>query len=62
MLDLLSEADDWFSLDEFMDWFLLVHFSLAEDSAGKNAYLYNDPLSGRFMYAPWDFNQAWGQN
>ena len=47
---------------EFMDWFLLVHYALAEDSAGKNSYLFNDPLDGGFRFVPWDFNHAWGQN
>ena len=45
-----------------MDWFLLVTYTLAEDSAGKNAYLYHDPTSGLWRYAPWDFNHSWGQN
>ncbi len=60
---IVAEAEDWFPYDEFQDWFLLVYFSLSEDSAGKNAYLYNDPLHAtRFRYVPWDFNHAWGQN
>ena len=46
-----------------MDWFLLVHYSDGGDSAGKNAYLYNDPLTpDYFSMTPWDFNHAWGQN
>lgn len=56
------EAEDWFSVEEFMDWFILVHFLNAQDSAGKNAYLYNDPSSPRFRYVPWDFNHAVGQD
>ena len=60
---ILAEAEDWFPLGEFQDWFLLVYYSLSEDSAGKNAYLYNDPTQAtRFRYVPWDFNHAWGQN
>lgn len=59
---LVDQADDWIDLEEFMDWFLLVHFSLAGDSAAKNAYLYHDPVLDRFYYAPWDFNHSWGQN
>lgn len=59
---LVSQAEDWFPLDEFMDWFLLVTYSLSEDSAGKNSYLYHDPSTDRWRYIPWDFNHSWGQN
>ncbi len=60
---IVAEAEDWFPLPEFQDWFFLVYYSLSEDSAGKNAYLYNDPTQAtRFRYVPWDFNHAWGQN
>ena len=60
---IVSQAEDWFPMGEFQDWFLLVSYALAEDSAGKNAYLYNDPSQAtRFRYVPWDFNHSWGQN
>ncbi len=49
-------------LDEFMDWFLLVTYALAEDSAGKNSYLYVGPDSEDFRFIPWDFNHSWGQD
>ena len=49
-------------LDEFMDWFLLVTYTLAEDSAGKNSYLYTGPDSPDFRFIPWDFNHSWGQD
>jgi spore coat protein H len=57
-----AAAEDWFSVEEFMDWFLLVHFLNAQDSAGKNAYLYSDPEAPRFRYVPWDFNHSVGQD
>lgn len=57
-----AEADAWLSRAEFMDWFALVHWFAADDSGGKNAYLYADPADGRFRYVPWDFNHALGQN
>ena len=60
--ELIAGAEDWLDLGEFMDWFLLVHYSEAADSAGKNSYLYNDPWNRGFKFAPWDFNHAWGQN
>jgi hypothetical protein len=58
----IDGAAGWFSLQEFMDWFLLVHYSESGDSAGKNAYFHNDPLTAAmFSMTPWDFNHAWGQ-
>jgi hypothetical protein len=60
---LIDGAAAHFDLQEFMDWFLLVHYSEGGDSAGKNAYLYNDLLTpDYFSMTPWDFNHAWGQN
>jgi spore coat protein H len=60
--ELVAGLDEWASTGELMDWFLLVYYTLSEDSAGKNSYLYADPDSGLFRYVPWDFNHAWGQN
>ena len=57
----VASADDWLPLEEFMDWFLLVHYSSSADSAGKNSYIYNDPDAWRFRFVPWDFNHSWGQ-
>ncbi len=57
-----AEHGDWIELDEFIDWFLFVHHFAAADSAGKNAYLYNEPADTRFHYVPWDFNHSLGQN
>ncbi len=56
-----EEHEAWLRLDEFMDWFLFVHWTSSDDSAGKNAYLYNDPASYEFRYCPWDFNHSYGQ-
>lgn len=58
---LAADGPAWIDLDEFIDWFWLVEVSLAEDSAGKNSYLYADPEDGRFRFGPWDFNHAYGQ-
>ncbi len=60
--ELWAEADDWIRREEFIDWFLLVSFSLAQDSAGKNSYLYHEPVLDQFLYCPWDFNSSWGQS
>ena len=57
----IDAADDWIRTDEFMDWFLFVHHTASDDSAGKNAYLYSDPAAPEFRYIPWDFNHSYGQ-
>ncbi|MCO4772569.1 MAG: CotH kinase family protein, partial [Deltaproteobacteria bacterium] len=57
-----AQKDDWIETSEFIDWLLLVHHFAANDSAGKNAYIYNAPLDQRFHYVPWDFNHALGQD
>lgn len=57
-----AQIDSWVVRTEFMDWLALVHWFAADDSGGKNAYLYHDPTTGLFRYVPWDFNQALGQN
>jgi hypothetical protein len=47
---------------DFEDWWLLVSLVEADDSAGKNCYLYQDPLQPEpFRYVPWDFNNSFGQ-
>ena len=56
-----SQADAWIRVDEFMDWLLLVHYTAAHDSAGKNSYLYNNPDDWEFRFCPWDFNHSYGQ-
>lgn len=48
-------------VEQFMDWWVLVRFTEADDSAGKNAYLYNDPAAPMWRFAPWDFNHSLGQ-
>ena len=49
------------SLDDIYDWWALVIFVEGDDSGGKNAYLYNDPLDPKWHHAPWDFNHSLGQ-
>jgi spore coat protein CotH len=48
-------------VEQMYDWWALVVFTEADDSGGKNAYLYADPDTGRFHHAPWDFNHSFGQ-
>lgn len=47
---------------EVHDWWALVRFTEAGDSAGKNSYLYNNPELPMWHYAPWDFNHSLGQS
>jgi hypothetical protein len=54
-------------VEEFADWLLLVGWAIADDSAGKNVYLYHggEPdgaLGLLFRYVPWDFNDSFGQS
>ncbi len=53
--------EQYVDVEEIADWWTLVRFTEADDSAGKNAYLYVDPETGLFHHAPWDFNHAFGQ-
>lgn len=48
-------------LDEIADWWILVRYTEADDSGGKNAYHYADAATGLFHHAPWDFNHSFGQ-
>ncbi len=57
----VAGMEDRIRVDEFMDWLLFVHYTAADDSGGKNAYLYNDPEQPEFRFAPWDFNHSFGQ-
>ncbi|MFO0546842.1 MAG: CotH kinase family protein [Polyangiaceae bacterium] len=59
----LSELPQRIDQRDFQDWFVFVTYLLADDSAGKNSYLYHDPQdpNGVFRYAPWDFNHSFGQ-
>ena len=53
-------------LNAFADWFVFTSALRADDSAGKNSYLYHDPRPAapdpRWRYVPWDFNASFGQD
>lgn len=49
-------------LEEFADWLIWAQFTLAQDTAGKNSYLYADPQAEQWRLTPWDLNDSWGQN
>jgi spore coat protein H len=56
-----DELYDRFAENELIDWWILVRFTEADDSGGKNAYLYFDPGTGLIHHVPWDFNHSLGQ-
>jgi spore coat protein H len=61
----LAELDQRVAQREYEDWWLLVGFLEAFDSASKNSYHYRDHRvgapDGRFHPVPWDFNDSFGQ-
>jgi hypothetical protein len=59
--DFAAGIESWMPLDEIADWWILVRWTEADDSGGKNAYLYDDPATGLFHHVPWDFNHSLGQ-
>ncbi|MSQ01282.1 MAG: hypothetical protein EXR71_05215 [Myxococcales bacterium] len=52
---------DRVDLEDVYDWWALVVFTEADDSGGKNCYLYNDPAAPTFRFEPWDYNHSLGQ-
>jgi spore coat protein H len=56
-----EHVEEYVVIEEIADWWILVRFTEADDSGGKNAYLYVDPTTGIAHHAPWDFNHAFGQ-
>jgi len=70
LVEFVATADDatftagitaYVDLDEIADWWILVRFTEADDSGGKNAYLHVDAATGLTHHAPWDFNHSFGQ-
>lgn len=60
-VDFDAQIGEMMELNDIYDWWALVIFTEADDSGGKNAYLYNDPESPKWHHAPWDFNHSLGQ-
>ncbi|MDP2306740.1 MAG: CotH kinase family protein [Pseudomonadota bacterium] len=59
--DFTAHIEEYVVIEEIADWWILVRYTEADDSGGKNAYLYVDPTTGIAHHAPWDFNHALGQ-
>jgi hypothetical protein len=62
--DFQRQLDQQLVSGDFVDWYVFATVILADDSYGKNAYLYHDPADpdGRWRYAPWDMNESFGQD
>ncbi len=56
-----AQIADRIEIDDYVAWWLLVTFIIADDSAGKNSYHYHDQ-SRKWRVAPWDFNSSFGQS
>ncbi len=57
----LAERATRIQVRDYEDWWVLMTFMLADDSAGKNSYHFHDPAGGPWRYAPWDLNHSLGQ-
>jgi spore coat protein H len=59
-----SEIGKVFDIDSFTSFLAVNTIVTALDFYGgglpQNYYLYHEPSAGRFVYIPWDMNNAWG--
>ncbi len=61
--DTKSDIKQWLDCDSFAKYLALTSVLVNLDSpagSGHNAYLYDNPKSGRFVMIPWDLNEAFG--
>lgn len=56
-----AEIDTWCDRRDYENWWIFVSLIMGDDSAGKNSYHYHDPAGGLWRFAPWDFNDSFGQ-
>jgi spore coat protein H len=59
--EFLAEIDARIDRRDYEDWWMFVTLIMGDDSAGKNSYHYHDPNGGPWRFAPWDFNDSFGQ-
>jgi len=59
-----TEADMYFDLPVWNDYFLFIQVILAMDNSGKNTftYIYDKTKDTRLGIAPWDLDATWGRN
>jgi spore coat protein H len=64
--EFVKSFDQRLSRSDFEAWWIFVSLIQADDSAGKNSYLYHDPRpeseTPLWRYVPWDFNASFGQD
>lgn len=56
-----AEVDARIDRRDYENWWIFVSLIMGDDSAGKNSYHYHDPAVGPWRFAPWDFNDSFGQ-
>lgn len=56
-----AQLDGRIDRRDYEDWWIFVSLIMGDDSAGKNSYHYHDPKAGPWRFAPWDFNDSFGQ-
>lgn len=56
-----AQIDGKIDRRDYEDWWIFVTLIMGDDSAGKNSYHYHDPNGGPWRFAPWDFNDSFGQ-
>lgn len=56
-----AQLDTLIDRRDYEDWWIFVSLCMGDDSAGKNSYHWRDPDGGPWRYAPWDFNDSFGQ-
>lgn len=59
-----AELDTRLAIDDFIAWYVFGTAVIAQDSYGKNSYLFHSAAGAdqRWHYAPWDMNHSLGQN
>jgi spore coat protein H len=62
--DFAAELDSRLHRRDFVDWYVFATAIMAQDSYGKNSYLYKDASDPQavWRFVPWDMNHSWGQD
>lgn len=60
--DFAVEFEKIANVKSYYNWWFFTSFMRASDSIGKNSYHYRDPLTDKWHYIPWDFNNSFGQD
>lgn len=57
-----KRIEEWFDLDNILDWHLLLLFSNNGDGVMKNFYLYKKDTDTPFRIAIWDYDHSFGRD